>query len=70
MKADLLAALDVYATGMQWATWIWIGSAALLTGFAAVAIAVIGHRIADSFARANQTIADIQLDAATREEKP
>ncbi|MFJ8929303.1 hypothetical protein ACIRLA_22260 [Streptomyces sp. NPDC102364] len=60
MKADLFAALDVYATGMQWATWIWIGSALLLTVFFAVAAVLIGRNILDVFARAIGLTNDIQ----------
>jgi hypothetical protein len=71
VKTDLFAALDTYATGMQIATWGWFASLAILLA-AAVGLAMaigrlLGRRIAASFTRAQQTIADIQQP---REEKP
>ena len=64
MKADVLAVIDVYATGMQWATWIWIGCAVILTVFAAWVVFSAGRLVTDaistSFTRATQTVTDIQ----------
>ncbi|MFZ3592260.1 hypothetical protein [Streptomyces sp. BH104] len=64
MKDDLLAALDVYATGMQWAVWIWIASAQFLTAFGLwltyQASRRIVSRIYASFIAAHGLVDDIQ----------
>lgn len=67
MKADVLAVIDIYATGMQWATWIWIASALFLTGLAAWVLIRLACRTFDAFAHANQVIADLDLDTRDAE---
>lgn len=71
MKDDLFAALDVYATGMQWAVWIWIASVVFLTGFFLWLAYQAGRRIAiriyASITAATGLIADIQQP---RKEQP
>ncbi|MFE9736171.1 hypothetical protein ACFYO9_37595 [Streptomyces sp. NPDC005863] len=71
MKTDALALIDAYATAMQWAMWIWAGSALLLAGAGAWLVIAIGRlafdHIGASFRRAHQTIAEIQQP---KEEKP
>jgi hypothetical protein len=69
MTADVLAVIDVYATGMQWATWIWITTALGLTLAGAWLIAAIGRRVIDSFAHANRLVRHTAIDH-TREETP
>lgn len=71
MKEDLLNLNATVATVLDIGTWIWITSAVILTLFLAWLVITAGRHayasIRDSFARAHQTIADIQQP---REEKP
>lgn len=73
MKNDVIALIDTYATGMQIAMWGWF-TALLVLHLAAAGLVIaiarrIFDRVIDAFARAHQTIADIQQpDPAIRKE--
>ncbi|WP_369214988.1 hypothetical protein [Streptomyces flavofungini] len=64
MTADALTVIDVYATALTWAVRGWYTALTILTVAAAWLIVAIGRavfdRIGASFARAQQTITDIQ----------
>lgn len=71
MKEDVLNLIATYSTLAEAFTWFMTFAAVLVYGFAGWVAAALGHlaftSIAASFARANQTIADIQT---RKEEQP